>query len=449
MRRKIYERLIEWKNERKGSTALLIEGARRVGKSYIVKEFGEKEYASYVLINFSKTTPRIKNLFINDVHDIPMLLQKLSNLTSTKFIERNTLIIFDEVQKWPRAREAIKFLVEDGRYDYIETGSLISIHENVKDIIIPSEEEKVQMFPMDFEEFCWAMGDEVTVPAIREHFITMKPFGDDVHATFMDTFRKYMITGGMPKAILEYVTTNDFSKTEFIKRQIISLYKEDIGKRAKANKRKTTAVYESIPAQLSKHDKVFNLADIDKNGRFANYEDPIYWLEDSMIVNTCYNSSEPNIALGLNKDLATMKMYSGDTGLLVSMAIDSGEVTEHEVYIDILQDRLHLNEGMFAENMVAQILRANGHKLFFFAFYKKKDDGTKDRNRSEVDFLIKDGSKISAIEVKTGNSKKHASLDSLMNTYSKYLGQCYVLHMGDIKKDGKLLYLPIYMAICL
>lgn len=449
MKRKIYDRLIRWKKESMGRSALLIEGARRVGKSYIVKEFGKNEYDTYVLINFSNTTPRIKNLFINDMHDIPMLLQKLSNLTATRFIERKTLIIFDEVQKWPRAREAIKFLVEDGRYDYIETGSLISIHENVENIIIPSEEEKIKMYPLDFEEFCWAMGDEVTVPAIREHFESKTPLGEDIHSAFMDTFRRYMIIGGMPRAVLEYASTKDFSKVENIKRQIIELYKEDIGKRAKANRRKTAALYDAIPSELSKHDKVFNLSDIDKNGKFSNYEDPIYWLEDSMIVNTCYNSTEPSIALGLNKDLSTLKLYSGDTGLLVSMAINTDASVEHEIYIDILQDRLHLNEGMFAENMVAQILTANGHKLYFHAFYKKKEGGKIDKNRSEVDFLIKKGKKISIVEVKTGKSTGHASLNYMMDVYSKYLGQNYVLHTKDLRKEGNLLYLPIYMAICL
>lgn len=449
MKRKIYDRLIRWKKESMGRSALLIEGARRVGKSYIVEEFGKNEYDTYVLINFSNTTPRIKNLFINDMHDIPILLQKLSNLTATRFIERKTLIIFDEVQKWPRAREAIKFLVEDGRYDYIETGSLISIHENVENIIIPSEEEKIKMYPLDFEEFCWAMGDEVTVPAIKEHFESKTPLGEDIHSAFMDTFRRYMIIGGMPRAVLEYASTKDFSKVENIKRQIIELYKEDIGKRAKANRRKTAALYDAIPSELSKHDKVFNLSDIDKNGKFSNYEDPIYWLEDSMIVNTCYNSTEPSIALGLNKDLSTLKLYSGDTGLLVSMAINTDASVEHEIYIDILQDRLHLNEGMFAENMVAQILTANGHKLYFHAFYKKKEGGKIDKNRSEVDFLIKKGKKVSIVEVKTGKSTGHASLNYMMDVYSKYLGQNYVLHTKDLRKEGNLLYLPIYMAICL
>ena len=449
MKRKIYDRLVRWKEESNGRSALLIEGARRVGKSYIVEEFAKKEYETYILINFSKTTPKIKNLFINDVHDIPMLLQKLSNLTTTRLVERRSLIIFDEVQKWPRAREAIKFLVEDGRYDYIETGSLISIHENVKDIIIPSEEEKIKMFPMDFEEFCWAIGDEVTVPTIKEHFDSLTPLGADVHSSILDTFRRYMIVGGMPQSVLEYSISKDFSKVERIKRQIIELYKEDIGKRAKANRRKTAALFSAIPSELSKHDKVFNLADIDKNGKYANYEDPVYWLEDSMITNICYNSTEPTFALGLNTDISTMKLYSGDTGLLISMAVDTGNSTEDEIYVDILQDRLHLNEGMFAENVVAQILRKNGHRLFFHSFYKKKEGGRIDKNRSEVDFLITKDRKVSLIEVKTGRSANHSSLDYMMDVYSKQLGNCYVLHTKDVRKEGNLLYLPLYMAICL
>ncbi|MBE6517205.1 MAG: ATP-binding protein [Thermoplasmata archaeon] len=449
MRRKIFDRLVQWKNESRGASALLIEGARRVGKSYIVEEFAKKEYDSYVLINFSNTSSKIKNLFVNDLHDIPMLLQKLSNLTFTRFFERRTLIIFDEVQKWPRAREAIKFLVADGRYDYIETGSLISIHENVKDIVIPSEEEKVKMYPMDFEEFCWALGDEVTIPTIREHFELKTPLGDDVHSSILDTFRKYMVIGGMPQVVKEYITTRDFSKVERIKKQIIDLYKEDIGKRTRVNKRKTAALFESIPSELSKHDKVFKITDVDKNGKFANYEDPIYWLEDSMIANLCYNASAPNVALGLNKDLSTMKIYSGDTGLLVTLAIDMNVSTEHEIYIDILQDRLHINEGMFAENVVAQILRSRGHRLFFHAFYKEGGDGKSSKNRSEVDFMIRSGNRISVIEVKTGRSTLHSSLDHLMDKYTKHLGQCYVLHTKDLRKERDLLYLPIYMAICL
>ena len=449
MKRKIYDRLLEWKRSSQGTSALLIEGARRVGKSFIVEEFARNEYASHVLINFSNADRRIANLFSNDVHDIPLLLQKLSNLTSTRFIERDTLIIFDEVQKCPRAREAIKFLVEDGRYDYIETGSLVSIHENVRDIVIPSEEEKIRMYPMDFEEFCWAIGDETTVPTIRDHFERLEPLGVDIHSSFLETFRKYLIVGGMPQAVMAYAETGDFSKAEHQKRIILDLYREDVGKRSKTNSRKTSALLDIIPSELSKHDKVFRLADVDRNGKYSNYEDPIYWLDDSMIVNICYNSTDPSVALGMSKDITTMKIYLGDTGLLVTMAIGDDEVLEHRIYIDLLQDRMHINEGMFLENMVAQILRANGHRLYFHSFYKQDGEGRKSRNRSEVDFMLRSGNRISAVEVKSGRSDTHASLDHLMSVHSKSLGQCYVLHTKDLKKKGKVLYLPIYMAICL
>lgn len=449
MKRKIYDSLLRWKEESRGHTALLIEGARRVGKSYIVEQFGRNEYKVCLIINFGRTPKMVRDLFDNDVHDIPLLLQKLSNLTSTRFVERDTLIVFDEVQKCPKAREAIKFLVEDGRYDYIETGSLISIHDNVKDIIIPSEEERIKMFPMDFEEFCWALGDEVTVPTIRDHFANRERMGDDVHRAFMETFRKYLIVGGMPMAVRTYAETGDFVKTEKQKRLILDLYREDIGKRARGRMRKTSAMFEAIPAELSRHDKEFRLSDIDRNGKYANYEEPVYWLEDSMVANTCFNVSEPGIAMGFNRELSTMKMYMGDTGLLVSMVINDDELMEHSLYVDLLQDRLHVNEGMFVENMVAQMLRANGHRLYFHAFYKKDANGKRSKNRSEVDFVIRSGGKVSAVEVKSASSSSHASLDYVIDRHSKNLGQCYVLHTKDLRGDGRVLYIPLYMAICL
>lgn len=361
-----------------------------------------------------------------------------------RLYERRSLIIFDEVQKFPRAREAIKFLVEDGRYDYIETGSLISIHENVKDIVIPSEEEHICMYPMDFEEFCWAMGDETTVPTIREHFDKKIPLGADIHRSILEQFRKYILVGGMPMAVDAYVRTADFGKAEEQKRLILDLYREDISKKSKKNKLRTVKLFETIPSELSRHDKRIKVTDIDENGRMANLDEPIYWLEDSMIANTCYNTTVPAVGLNLNTDLASVKLYMGDTGLLVSLAIDENESIEHEVYNSILNDKLHLNEGMFMENVVAQALRANGHRLFFHTYYK--DDG---KNRYEVDFLVRNGRKIDPIEVKSSGYSDHQSLDYLMNRYSKTLGQAYVLYTKDLKKEGNVLFLPIYMAICL
>lgn len=444
MKRKIYARLLEWKEQKNGSTALLIEGARRVGKSFIVEEFGRNEYDTYLLINFGRVGKSVKDLF-DDLTDIPFFLQKLSSMMKVNLHERRSLIIFDEVQRFPRAREAIKFLVEDGRYDYIETGSLISIHENVKDIIIPSEEEPVKMYPMDFEEFCWAMGDETTIPTIREHFEKRIPLGTGLHKTILDQFRKYMLVGGMPMAVETYVQTSDFGKTEEVKRLIIDLYREDISKKSKKNKLRTMKLFEAIPSELSKHDKRVRLSDIDNGGRMVNYDEPLYWLEDSMIANTCYNTTVPNIGLNLNTDLSSVKAYMGDTGLLVSLAINENEAIEHEVYNCLLNDRLHINEGMFMENIVAQMLRANGHRLFFHSFYKGEDK----KNRYEVDFLVRDGKKIDPIEVKSSGYSSHSSLDYLMGIYSKTLGQPYILYSKDLKKEGNVLFLPLYMAICL
>ncbi|MBP5735483.1 MAG: ATP-binding protein [Candidatus Methanomethylophilaceae archaeon] len=443
MKRKIYSELLKWKEEN-GQTALLIEGARRVGKSFIVEEFGKNEYESYMLINFGKVGKAIREMF-DDLTDIPFLLQKLSAAMHVKLHERRSLIIFDEVQRFPRAREAIKFLVADGRYDYIETGSLISIHENVKDIIIPSEEKSIEMFPMDFEEFCWAMGDETTVPLIRECFEKQRALGEDLHKVILDRFRRYMLVGGMPMAVERYAETNDFDKVEEVKRLILNLYREDISKKSKKNKLRTRKLFDAIPSQLSKHDKRISPSEIDAKSRMSNYDEPIYWLEDSMIANTCYNSTVPNIGLNLNTDLSSVKVYMGDTGLLISLAIDENQSIESDIYHSILNDKLHLNEGMFMENIVAQALRANGHRLFFHSFYKKDND----KNRYEVDFLIRQGRKISPVEVKSSGYSTHTSLDCLMEKHSKTLGRPYILYTRDLKKEGNILFLPIYMAMCL
>ena len=443
MKRKIYQTIKKWKEERNGSTALLIEGARRVGKSYIVEEFARDEYESYIIVNFSKVGPHVHELF-NDLSDIPLLLQKLTSIMRVKLKDRKSLVVFDEIQKCPRAREAIKFLVEDGRYDYIETGSLISIHENVCDIIIPSEEESIRMYPMDFEEFCWALGDEVTVPLIRRHFDDRKPLGTAMHKVVLEQFRKYMIIGGMPRVVQEYAKTGSFDKVEHEKRMILKLYREDISKKSKINRLRTSSLFESIPSDLSKHDKKVEPGKVDRSSRMADLDEPLFWLEDSMICNICYNATSPDVGLGLNRDHLTVKCYMGDTGLLVSHSINENECMEHDIYSALLADKLHINEGMFTENMVAQILRSNGHKLYFHSFYK--DDS---KNKMEVDFLIRDGRKICPIEVKSSNYANHASMDYFMDKHSKSLGQPYIIYTKDLKKSGNTLFIPIYMTICL
>ena len=441
MRRKAYDTLLDWKRDDDGRTALLIEGARRVGKSYLVSEFAKNEYRSHIILDFSNPDPKIVKIFENDIHDIPLFLEKLSRITRTKLYERESLIVFDEIQFYPKARQAIKFLVADGRYDYIETGSLISIKENVKDILIPSEERSIRMYPMDFEEFCWAMGDEVTVPNIRTHFEERTPLGNDIHDVTMRAFRTYMLVGGMPQAVEAYARRHDFSDAEAVKRTILELYRNDVRKRGG----RLVALFDDIPSQLNKHDRKFNLSRIEDGAKMSQYEDAIFWLEDSMIANLCYNSSVPDVALRMNLERTTVKCYMGDTGLLISMAVEDGTVLEDDVYLSLLEDRLHVNEGMFAENMVAQMLRAGGHELFFHSFYEREENN----NRYEIDFLIRDGKRICPIEVKTSVVSKHASLDRYMRRYSKTLGQAYVLCRKDLRKDGNILYLPIYMAICL
>lgn len=444
MKRKIYQELVKWKTESNGRTAMLIEGARRVGKSYIAEEFARNNYKSYILINFDEKSESYKQMF-DDLSDIPLLLQTISKIEHVKLYERESLIIFDEVQKCARAREAIKFLVKDGRYDYLETGSLISIKENVKNITIPSEEEQLSMFPLDFEEFCWAMGDETTIPTIREHFESLIPLGNELHKSIMTQFRKYMLVGGMPQAVAEYANTQDFEKTEKQKRLILNIYRQDIAKRAnQSNMRKTIALFDKIPSELNKHDKSLVPTHIDPNGRMSQFEDPLYWLSDSYICNICQKTTAPNIGLNLNTEDEKVKCYMGDTGLLISLSINDNETIEYDIYSALLTDKLHYNEGMFAENIVSQALRFNKHKLFYYTFYT---EGSK--NLQEIDFLIRRGRKICPIEVKSGRSNLHASLDKLMSMYSKSLGQAYVLHPRDIKKDGNVIYIPLYMAICL
>lgn len=445
MKRKIYDSLLKWKSERKGCSALLVEGARRVGKTYIIEKFAQENYRSFIMINFDNAPLSIKSVF-DDISDIDTTLQKISAIYRTTLYNRESAIIFDEVQKCPRAREAIKFLVEDGRYDYIETGSLISINENVKDITIPSEEERISMYPMDFEEFCWALDDYETIKSIREHFIEKTPMGDALHRSVMNQFRKYILVGGMPQAVKTYVETKDFSKSEYEKRQILMLYRSDVSKRAsKANRIKTEAIFDMIPSELGKHDKTFIISKVKDNAKIINYEDPLCWLNDSYICNICYNSAEPRMGLRINLDRTRLKCYMGDTGLLISHAINDDESIGYDVYSAMLNDKLHLNEGMFIENAVAQMLRSNGHKLFYHSFYKDKDS----KNRYEIDFLIRDGKKISPIEVKSGSNTSHRSLDLVMEKYSKHMGQPYILYTGDLKKKAGILYLPLYMAICL
>ena len=453
MRRKIYDKLLEWKRNHKGDTALLIEGARRIGKSYIIEEFARKEYVSYILIDFSKVNPQVMEFFNLYMDDLDMLFMNLElyfrrKLTprQTKDEEARSLIIFDEVQFCPRARAAIKHLVADRRYDYIETGSLISIKKNVKDIMLPSEEHAIEMFPMDFEEFLWAMGDEMLMPYIRMQFDKRLPM-EGFHRRAMDYFRQYLIVGGMPQAVSKYVETRDFEKVDEVKRDILALYRNDIRKYADNQETKVAAIFEEIPGQLQKHEKKFILSDLQSEARMRDYSQAFFWLSDAKIINCCYNSTDPNIGLKLNEKRTTLKCYMADTGLLVSHAFDERGIVSADLYRKLMFDKLEVNKGMLVENIVAQMLRAAGHKLYFFSNSSRisADD------RMEIDFLIAKPvttgrHNISPIEVKSGQRYTLNSLRKFITKYGSQLSTPYVLHDKDVKIDDGIVYLPLYMT---
>ena len=447
MKRKIYEKLLDWKHKEAGRTALLIDGARRVGKSYIAKEFAEAEYKSHILIDFNRAPKEVVDLFDNYLNDLDTLFMYLSNFYGTKLYERETLIILDEVQLCPRARSAIKYLVADGRYDYLETGSLMTIKKNVKDILIPSEEEHIKMYPLDFEEFLWALNNDMLMPFIRNCYEKKQPMGQALHRKAMDYFRQYMIVGGMPQAVERYVQTRDFDSVDRVKRSILELYRADIVKHAEGYEMKVEQIFDDIPAQLQKHDKKFKLSSLKKEARFRDYEDAMFWLSDAMIMNVCYNSTAPSIGLKLNMDRMTLKWYMADTGLLISHAFDENGIVSEEIYKKLLFDKLEVNKGMIVENIVAQMLVASGHKLYFYA-NASRDDVTE---RMEIDFLIAKSKisnrhNISPIEVK---SSKNYTLRSLQKFKSKFDEQThipYVIHPGDYKEENGIVYLPLYMT---
>ena len=449
MKRKIYQNLLAWKRSR-GTTALLIEGARRVGKSFIVEEFAKNEYKSYLLIDFSVAPTEVFQLFIDYLENLDTLFLKLSEHYGVKLHERETLFIFDEIQSFPRAREAIKTLVADGRYDYIETGSLVSIRENVENIVLPSEEEQIKLYPMDFEEFLWAMGDELTMDAIRNHFADKAPMGALFHRKAMDLFRQYMIVGGMPQAVQAFVKSTDLQMVDQVKRRIINLYRDDIEKHAGRYSLKTKLVFDGIAAQLSQHEKKFHLASLEKNARMREYEDAFLWLREAMITNICYRSTEPSLGLNINAEYSTLKCYMADTGLLLSLAFNFRAIQAEQIHKRILMDALDINSGMLVENIVAQMLSASGHDLFFFSSSFKNNNS----ERMEIDFLlpsseIKRRHNICPIEVKSTKIYKHFSMDKFIAKYHDFLGQPYILHPKDIRTEDNLLFLPLYMAPCL
>lgn len=445
LKRKIYNTLLTWKQKSKGQTALLIDGARRVGKSYIAELFARQEYKSHIMIDFGNAPQDILDLFVHESADLDLFFAKLGVFYSTVLYRRESLIVFDEVQQFPRARQLIKYLVADGRYDYLETGSLIRLKKNTENIILPSEEEHIEMFPLDFEEFLWSMGDETTIPLLRQCFEARKPLGQALHRKIMNDFRQYVLVGGMPQSVLAYTDEKNFAASDEAKRRILQLYRDDVSKFAAGYEEKVYAVFDGIPGQLSKKEKKYRLSSINKNARFRAYEDSFIWLNEAMVVNACFNSTDPNVGLALSADHATQKCYMADTGLLVTHTFMDRAFTDNELYKALLFDKLDINEGMIMENVVAQMLRCNGHKLYFYS----RSDSENRENHMEIDFLISEKKKIIPIEVKSGNYRSHSSLDKFRKKFRQKIGESYILYPKDVMEKEGIWHLPLYMAMFL
>lgn len=449
-KRKIYDKFLAWKQESAGKKALLVEGARRIGKSTVVEEFAKQEYKSYILIDFAKTSEDVKSFFHLHLNDLDTFYMLLSVHYGTELYPRESLIIFDEVQLFPKAREAIKYLVADRRYDFIETGSLISIKENVKDIVIPSEERHIRMHPMDFEEFCWALNEKPMIPYIRKCFESRQPLERSLHDKAMLLFKQYLLVGGMPMSVVAFLERQkNFGAADVEKRDILTLYRSDIMKIKAKYRSKVLSIFDQLPGLLSRHEKrvVFNR--IAESSNAAQYEETFFWLSDSMVCNECRRTNDPNVGLSLNESDTYIKCYLGDTGLLVSHAFDENELLEDEVYKQILGGKLGLNEGMLYENMIAQMLTANGHRLFFYTYYNPE----KKRNDIEIDFIISNNSKtkykIYPIEVKSGTNYSVESLLRFREKYKSRIGECYIIHPRNLTLKNDILCIPPYMTICL
>lgn len=438
-KRKMYDRMLIWKAERKGATALLIQGARRVGKSTIAETFARNEYKSYLLIDFSIAPAEVYELF-NDISDLNYIFFRLQLVYHVQLYERESVIIFDEVQKCPLARQAIKHLVKDHRYDYIETGSLISVRKGSTEIVIPSEETKLDMFPMDYEEFKWAIGDTVTIPLLHSAFADRNPLGEKIHRRMMRDFRLYMLIGGMPQAVAKYIQTNNLSEVDLVKRDIIALYEEDFNKIDDSGR--ATAIFDSIPGQLSKNASRFQVSSAVSGGKAERVANIVKAMDDAMSVNVAYHVNDPNAGLALSRDNERFKMYVGDTGLFITLAFKDKDITENTIYNKLLNDKLSTNLGYVYENIIAQMLRATGNKLYYHTI--PCDGGKK---YYEIDFVLVDGHKVSPIEVKSSGYKTHASLDEFCRKYSSRIQNKYLVYTKDIQRIGDVSYIPVYMTM--
>ena len=437
-KRKIYDRILDWKENRSDRYALLIKGARRVGKSTIAEQFGKNEFKSYVMIDFAHTSKEIIELF-DDMYDLDFFFLRLQQFTGVKLYEKESLIIFDEVQLCPKARQAIKYLVKDGRYKYIETGSLISIKKNTENILIPSEEHKINMYPMDFEEFLWAINDEVTADTIRYLLNNKKTAGNAMHRSLMRTFRLYMLIGGMPQAIETYLETNNLQDVDNVKREIIDLYEEDFIKIDRTGL--AGDVYDSIPSSLSSNASRYVLSLARKDLRSKQVFELLPDMLSSYTVNIAYHANNPDVGMSLEKDIDCYKLFISDTGLFITLVYRDKDFTENVIYNKLLSDKLDTNLGYIYENAVAQMLTVKGNNLFYYTF------GSETSNHLyEIDFLLSYGNKICPMEVKSGNYRSHTSLDLFCDKYSKRIKEKYVVHTKDYKWENGISYLPVYMV---
>lgn len=440
-KRKIYDEMLKWKQEYAPKYALFLRGARRVGKTTLAEKLGREEYRSYILVRFDQTEDSINRLFTDSLRDLDMLFNTLQFAYNTRLYRRESLIILDEIQLFPQARQALKTLLEDGRYDYLETGSLATITKKSKNILIPSEEYSLDLLPMDYEEYLWANDNDMVIPTLREHLTSLKPMGG-LHQYIMKSYREYMLVGGMPQVVSAFTESKDFEKVDFAKEQIINLYKQDMNDQEEENPEYVTSFFDRIPSELSKHDKRYVLTHLGPNARIRDYKGPIKWLNEAMIINIANNVDEPSAALNLSIIDPSFKCYLMDTGLLITLAYKDRPYLENELYKAILLDKLQVNEGMLLENMVAQNIRANGRR----AYYYKETSRENKKTVMEIDFLIRDGNKLVPIEVKSGENRSIKSLTAFKEKYGKKVGRCIVLHHGEIRREDNILWLPYYMA---
>lgn len=436
-KRKIYDEMLVWKSESAGESALLIEGPRRVGKSTIVRSFAQNEYRSHIIIDFAKASREEKRLF-NDISDLDYFFTRLKLLKGVSLYERESVIIFDEVQQYPIARQAIKYLVEDGRYDYIETGSLISIHKNVDNIVIPSEEEAISMYPMDYEEFRWALGDTETIPLLKEMLGKKKALGDDVNRKLLRDYRLYMLVGGMPQAVSKYIETLDLMKVDKVKRSILRIYEQDFHKLDKTDKAK--AIFKAIPSELNKNSTRYRMTTVLGKVSGDSVRGIVEMIEDSKTVNIAYHSNDPNVGMELTSDKSSYKMYICDTGLFVTLAFWDKKFTDNVIYQKLLNDKLDANLGYVYENAAAQALVSSGNKLFYYTWL---DDN---KHIFEVDFLLSRGTKLWPLEVKSAGYNTHKSLDLFCKKYSSRINNRYLVYTKDLRKDGEVTMIPVYMV---